>query len=228
MKATLLLTHYNKNECLPNTLYSIMQQETSFPLDVCFLDDHSDIDPRLVVKRFLPNAKYLRMGKNTGTQFSHGYCMDMADKDSDIFIILSVDVIITQSNGIEFLCKNLKRKRVTFAEVRNIEMPLTMYATFDLGIEFALANYWEKGAVYSGVGRKEHWYMFFSAIYKEDLETVNYKNNNCDMIVDTLFRKHGIYPIYLPGVKGIHQAHESLIYPCSIQKECPYQCYRKF
>lgn len=228
MKATLLLTHYNKNEYLPNTLYSIARQKTSFPLDICFLDDFSDIDPRLTVEYFLPDAKYLRMGRNAGTQFSHGFCMEMADKDSDIFIILSVDVIITQSNGIELLCKNLKKKRVTFAEVRNVSVPLSMHYAFTSGVEVALKDHWDSGAVYSGVGRKEHWYMFFSAIHKEDLELVNYRNNNCDVVVDALFRKHGIYPTYLSEVKGIHQAHESLIHPCSIQKECPYQCYRKF
>ncbi len=227
MKATVLLTHFNKQECLSNTLYALSLQETSFPLDICILDDHSNIDPLRIVKEFLPEAKYLRTSKNTGTQFSHGYCMEMADKDSDVFIILSSDVIILHRNGIELLCKNLVKRRVTFAEVRNIEISTIMYTAFDGGVRYALQNHWEAGAVYSGIGRKEHWYMFFSAIYREDLETVNYQNNNCDVVVDALFRKNGIYPIYLPDVQGIHQQHGSLIYPCSILKECPYTCYRK-
>lgn len=227
MKASLLLTHYNKNNCLPNTLYSISRQKTTFPLDICFLDDHSDTDPKSIVDEFLPNAKYHRLRKNSGTQFSHKFCMDMMSKDTDVVIILSVDVIIAQSNAIELLCRKLKPQRVIFAEVRNTIVSDKLYLDFNTNIENVLTYQWT-GAVYSGLQRQQHWYMFFSAAYLKDLKTVKYTENNCDVVIDAQFRKHNIRPIYVPTVFGIHQQHKDTIYPCKIQKECPYLCYRKF
>ena len=230
MKVSLLIAHYNKNECLPNTLYSIARQRTSFPMEVCFVDDCSDIDPKPIVDKFLPDAKYLRLEKNAGSQFVRKYCMDLMSKDSGTTVILSTDVIIPQSFGVELLCNGLRsflnEKRVAFAYVRNTPVPKDLYLDFEVGVEDILKNQWN-GEVYSGIQRKQHWYMFFSAIRLKDLKTLEFDKNNCDVLVDYKMRQNQIYPIYLPGIKGIHQQHESIIYPCKILKECPHLCYRK-
>lgn len=226
MKVSLLIAHYNKNECLPNTLYSIARQKTSFPFEVCFVDDCSDIDPKPIVDKFLPDAKYLRLDKNAGSQFVRKYCMDMMDKDSDTVVILSTDVIITSKLGVKILCSNLQKRRIAFAEVRNIKVSPDLYLKFDKEVEGIIYDNWI-GEIYSGVQRKQHWYMFFSAINLIDLKQVEFDKNNCDVLIDYKFRKNGIYPIYFPDIKGIHQQHESIIYPCKVLKECPHLCYRK-
>jgi glycosyltransferase involved in cell wall biosynthesis len=205
MKASFLLTTYNKNTYLPNVLYSIAQQKTSFPLDICILDDFTAEDPVDIVKQFLPDAKYKRLEKRAGTHHSTPECFKMADADSDIIILMSADVVICQPFVIEELCKGVGSKKVAIAEVKDRAIAPDFYKNFNENVEAAFKD-WDKYKSYSGTNRGGFW-LFLAAIMKEDFLEVKIDKVNCDRINTTMMKRNKYTAYYMDELKGIHQKH---------------------
>lgn len=235
MKASILMSHFNKNECLPNTLHSISKQKASFPFEVCIVDDGSKVDPGPVIKKFLPYAKYQRYD-HIGFEkiLSKGFTT-LIDPQSEIVIIQSCDIVYTQPFIVEELCKNLKPHSIAMAEVKCLPIKLDMYKNFDVEINNYLTN-WNniKGAYYSGSKRPPNkgyidYIFFLAAMFKKDLyKYVRYDVCDCDCVVNYNIKYHKIIPIFLDNLKGIHQLHKRNKYPgCSLLKTCNISCRRK-
>jgi len=250
MKASILMSTYNKNECLSNTLYSISKQKTSFPFEVCIADDGSKIDPEPIIRKFLPDAKYKKY-EHIGFEFilSKGLT-DLVDPTSDIVIIQSCDVLYSQPFIVEEICKSVKPNSISMAEVKCLPIKPDMFENFDNNINYYLNN-WEilKGKYYSGsrrepnnelipkhmrnkkIDRKKYidYYFFLGAMFKKDLyRYVHYDICDCDCVVNYNLKFHKIKPIYMDNLKGIHQLHKRNKYPgCSLLNTCKVVCRRK-
>ena len=264
MKASILLATYNKNDCLPNTLYSIARQKVSFPFEVCIVDDISIVDPEPIVRKFfymegesLPSdeswhegyepfdkywgagyAKYQRLDKHVGGQFSQSLCCNMMDEDSDIVIIQSCDVMYLQDNTIQHLCDAVRPGYFTMAIVKNIAVKPNLYEDYDEEIEPILAN-WDQISItanptqginiYSGKDRPGgDWLFFLGAMTKEDLLKIDFDYRCCDVVVQQKIKERGMQPIFLDDIKAVHQKHPPAdLWPCSIVDRCEYWCKRK-
>ncbi|MHA2427329.1 MAG: glycosyltransferase [Candidatus Hermodarchaeia archaeon] len=224
MKATLLLATFNKNECLPNVLKSIARQETSFPLDICILDDASNKDPRPIVEEFLPDSKYQRAAKPFGTHHSIPECFKMADKDSDVIVTMSSDVVIAEPFGIEKLVLGAGPMKVAMAEVKNIGVNPNMHKNFEGGIQPYLKNWKRYGTFYCCGPKRMGFWLFFAALLREDWITAGFDKVVCDRI-NTLrgagMKSKGFVGNCVHEVKAIHQKHGWTAHPCSFD-ECKY------
>lgn len=226
MKAAVLIAHYDKNAQLRNTLAGIARQVTTFPFEVCIIDDHSKVDPVSIVeeqlwgKSSMMSYKYKRLEKNVGGQFSHGMCMDLVSDDVDVIVVMSCDVVMVGTNIIEELCKRVKGKQVVTAEVHDIPIPEDMYKNFEAHIERSM-KMWDGARTYSNPIRM---YMFLSAVRRDYLEMSGYCELNCDYITHIQFERMGMKHYIYQDLKAIHQHHKNLEYTCSIQKDCEYPC----
>lgn len=231
---------YNKNKILPNTLYSIARQKTSFPLEICIIDDHSNVDPEPIIKKFLPQSKYRRLGKNVGQQ-SKSLCLDMVSKDSEIVIPINADVIISDPFGIKKLCEHVKYKQIALAEVINVFVDSSLYSNANKFNEFidTIDDNWAsylKPKIIKGefpdncsyVSRfvPHRWLFFLGAISRENIEEVGYKENSCDAVLAPKMKAMGFKAHLLIHVHGIHQRHKKVIYPCPLEKTCKFYCSR--
>jgi glycosyltransferase involved in cell wall biosynthesis len=227
------MSTYNKNEYLPNTLFSISRQKTSFPFEVCVADDGSTIDPEPIIKQFLPEAKYKRFNKRIGFETILSKALALADPLSDIVIAQSSDVVYLQPFIIEELCKNLKPHSIVMAEVKNVSVSLEMYKNFDIEVEKIFSNWGSCGRVYSGSKRPPsrgytEYIFFLGSIFKSDLYSLGYDKCDCDCVVDYNLKLNKFSPIFLDNLKGIHQTHQRNRYPgCSFIKTCKISCRRK-
>ena len=234
MKVAVLLATFNKNDCLPNTLWSLSRQKTSFPVEVCIVDDCSDIDPKLIIEQFLPGAKYKRLDKHVGTQFSQSRCLDMVSSDTDVVVIQSADVMCIQDDVLERLCKGLDGYAdgyFSMAQVRNISVPPDYWRAPEDGFERLRAMY---GAVqgtniYSGSRRPSgDWLLFLGAMTKADAYKINFDYRCCDIVVQHRLKEEGVQPIFADYLWAIHQHHPwTHKWPCSIVDSCEYWCSRK-
>lgn len=241
MKVSVIMATRNKNDMLPNTLYSLAKQKTSFPYEVCVIDDHSDIDPESIIRQFIPDVKYKRLEKQVGFMFSQGLCLDLVSNDVNIIVIQSDDIIYTSDDSLEKLVAPVESKVIALAEVVDIPIPENLFNSFDNEVNKILndwqsyikrgpqkiddrvyRNVWTK---YSGKGHPS-WLFFLGAIRKEDLELLDFKTNNCDAVISPKMKKLGFKAKY-PAVKGIHQNHPKSLYPCPIEDTCTYYCGRK-
>jgi hypothetical protein len=229
MKAAVLIAHYNKNDHLRNTLAGIARQVTTFPFEVCIIDDHSEVDPVNIVeeqlwgKSSMMSYKYKRLDKNITAMYSHGKCMDLVSDDVDILVVMSCDVIMIDTNIIEELCKRVEGKQIVTAEVRDVIISPNTYKDFDTHTGAAM-KHWGSSRTYSNPIRM---YLFLSAVKRDVLEATKFSGLNCDMVVHSdlgvLNCKHIIYQ----DLRAIHQHHKDFIYPCPIVEECTFPCMRK-
>ncbi len=230
MKVSLFMSTYNKNSVLPNTLYSISRQKTTFPLEVCVVDDCSDIDPEPIIKGFLPDVKYRRLSEHIGPQFAKNQCLDLMSPDTDVVILQSCDVIQAHPFTVEELCKHVGDKTITLAEVIDIRTNILLFQNFDFEVQHMLDN-WERYITYSTtqVGRKRpnEWLFFLGAIRREDLESIGYGDNSCDAVLhQTMRHREFNRPTLLAYVKGIHQCHPKTWYICPLVETCEFYCSR--
>lgn len=227
-KASVLLAHYNKNPCLPNTLAGYARQQTTFPIEYCFLDDHSEIDPQPVVKKYLPQAKYKRLTETAGTQFSLGKAFEMIDDATDVVVITSCDVFPLQTFALDRLCEAAAEGAPAMPEVSDQVVPGGVYENFDAYCEHALKG-WVGSSQWIFLGSKRPLlYLFLGAVHRKDLEAIDFRHNCCDVVVDYKLREHaGAKPQWMDDLKAIHQHHCSVKYPCAILKDCPFYCYRR-
>jgi len=232
MKAAILLATYNKLECLPNTFYSIKRQETSFPVEVCIVDDRSDFPgPERFVQFFLPDAKYKRLEKHVGTQFSQSKCLELISDDTDIVIIQSCDVMYLQDDLIEKLCEGVTDGKFAMAGVKNVSVPIDYWRDRETGIQQLNQEYESTQGIniYSGTGRPSRdWLLFLGAMTVNDAYKIDFDFRCCDVVVQQRIREEGLQPIFRDDLHAIHQLHPPAHrWPCSIVDSCEYWCSRK-
>ena len=242
MKVSIIIATWNKNKYLPNALYSLSRQKTSFPLEVCILDDHSDVDPEPIIRQFLPDVTYKRLDKNVGFMFSQGKCLELASPDSDVILIQSDDIIHTQENSVELLCNAVVHRGPSLAEVVDISVPVDLFEDFDNGVKPILSNWgryikqevmdidginYNISTRYSGKGTGSSLF-FCGAMSREDLEFLEFTKINCDAIIGPKLKdKRNNFVINYPPVRAIHQRHPKSVYHCPIVSTCTYNCIRK-
>jgi len=234
MKASILLATYNKNECLPNTLYSISQQKTTFPVEVCVVDDCSDVDPEPIIKKFVPDAKYKRLEKHVGLPYFQSICCELMSEDSDIVIIQSSDVMYLGNSVIQNLCDAVKPGFFSMATVKNISVGDKLYQHDILygDTTKTFIKNWDQVQgihIYSGKDRPGgDWLLFLGAMTKDDMIKIDFDYRCCDVIVQQKIKEKGLQPIFLDEVKAVHQKHPPAdLWPCSIVDSCEYWCRRK-
>ena len=226
---------YNKNRYLPNVLTSISKQKTSFPFEVCIVDDFSRVDPEPIIRKHLDpkiELKYKRLTHNVGGRFSRNICLDMADPEADVAIITSCDVIYCQPFLLEELCTNVESGIFTMPEILDLDVPGNMHEKFNLAMDFVLRK-WRKGdynhaTVYAGSRRDDDRHFFFlGAIRIDDLKKIGYRENSCDHILDDNIKKLGMKPKFLDHVKAIHQHHKFERHPCREINTCKHSAFCK-
>jgi glycosyltransferase involved in cell wall biosynthesis len=223
MKATIYMATYNKNECLSNTLYSIARQKVPFPYEVCVIDDHSEVDPEPIIRKFIPDAKYKRFNRQQGFDVVTMHALSLASDDSDILIMQSSDVIHGNDNTIQQLCEGVSNRTCCMAAVHNTNPPLDMHKDFDNHLPTVLKQ-WDKGKPRSGPGGGPL-YFFLGAMRREDYERLGcVKAPHCDNILRNEIVRHRYGVHYPPGLKGFHQDHPTTTVPCMRLMACGLQC----
>lgn len=233
MKAAIFMSIYNKNEPLPNVLYTISRQKTSFPFEVCIVDDGSDVSPEPIVRKFLPDVRFKSLGR-IGFVSAYGKSFDLVSDDVDVIVVQSAEVMYLQDDLIERLCLAVKSKRFTMAHVKNVEVDPFAYKYFDdpNNGRAGLVSRWEETGgidVYSGSDRPGgDWLLFLGAMRREDLELTGFRTRACDIVMQHKMKEHGLTPIFMDDLKAIHQKHPPAHgWPCHLVDQCEYWCIRK-
>ena len=231
LKASIIMSIYNKPEVLPNTLMSIARQKTSFPLEVCIVDDLSDIDPEPIIKKFLPDAKYRRLRKNHGFAFSKNVCLDMVSDDTTIIVPMAADIIMLRDDAVENLCSRVSDKNIVISEICNMRVKKDMYLNFDAFSKPILSDW--NGALAKSLKpnitcRKNmtSWLFFLGAILKKNIIDLGYRRVSCDAVLWQKMAKGGYSGELLTTVKAVHQYHKSILIPCKIDNTCAFYCSR--
>jgi len=223
MKASMFLRIYEKDDLLPNVLYSIARQKVPFDLEICICIDGDSHDPEPLVKEYLPDAKIFRF-KRCGAQAMNAHCLDIISPDSDIIIIQSCDVMHCYDNTIEELCMGVGKKVMCSAEVRDMKVNPYLYKDYENGINELMENGWNTGKVKAGIvpKRRRAFFWFLAAIGRKDFEDLNLSNEAwCDSIVTPKLMDMGFDSYFPSGIKGMHQSHDVNISPCPLMvKEC--------
>ena len=233
MKASIFLATYNKGECLRNTLSSIVRQETSFPFEVCIVDDVSEKDPLPHIEEILQGKvdfTYKRLGKHVGGQFSQSICTEIMSPDSTVAVIQSCDVMYLQEDVLEELCLAIKPGFFSMATVKNIPVDPKMHSCYTEVDADTLGWDQVQGIdIYSGKDRPSRdWLFFLGGMTREDLFKIDFDYRCCDVVVQQRMKEQGMRPIFLDHVKAVHQLHPPAhMWPCSIVDRCEYWCSRK-
>ena len=242
MKVAILLATHNKEKELPNVLYSIARQKTSFPFEVCIVDDCSKVDPEPIIREFLPDAKYKRLDEWLPFDLAPNLCLDMVSDDVDVIVLMSSDVIVLQDDSIERLCERVGDKKVVFGEVVNSPVSEVFCEKFDKRAGKVLKK-WEQyvnGQTkiqmndpycrrrYKHTGRLKPtaWLFFLGAITKEDIIDLGYRENCCDAIMAPKMKESGFDAEILTYVRGLHQNHLKQSHSCDVSDTCNYYCSR--
>ena len=218
MKASIFMSTYNKNDVLPNVLYSIARQKTDIPFEVCIVDDCSDVSPVPIIKEFLPEARILENDKNFGPFIISGWCLDMIADDSDIIIMQSADVIWSQDTILQELCEGVSDKTIALVRVSNASRELAppdMYKDFEGGVK-AVTEGWSTGTQVCRFGEGGRWYFFLGAILRRDFESMKTREPFCDEMLHRMMQSEGLKVNDMSHLRGIHQEHPEY------WKECPY------
>lgn len=224
MKATIYMATFNKNEFLPNTLYSIARQKVSFPFEVCIVDDHSDVDPEPIIKKFLPDAKYKRLDKRCGFDMVTTYPLSMMSDDSDILIMQSSDVIHAKENTIETLCNGVNKKQICMASVYDTTPALDMYKNFKKHLPLI-----KTGKIRTVQENLSRFYFFLGAIRKSDYESLKCpKGPYCDVMLSNELDKSKFTANHPKGLIGFHQNHPQTTIPCTRLLSCNMSCRLKY
>lgn len=219
MKAAIFIATYNKNDALPNVLYSINIQKPSFPFEVCCIDDHSEVDPEPIFNEFLKDCdfKYKRLPERVGFKYSQTKCFDLMSEDVDTIILQSADVIHGSSDMIQRLCDGLSPDVFTMPEVRNLPVSPDMYINFEEEIKYwssdqAISDHpiqLPQGILfYTGPRRPNNqWFFFLGAIQRTNLERTDYRRECFDLSLYNKMLWLGYKPNFLLDLVGIHQRH---------------------
>lgn len=230
VKVSVFLTTYNKNSILPNTLYSISKQKTSFPLEICIVDDCSAVDPKPIIDKYLPSAKYLRLPSNEGFLHAKVHCLDLVSKDTDIIIIHHVDVVLLQEFAYAEIVKHIMESTVVFTEVRDFQLPTCMHKNYGTITKQLLSNWDTKLTntyiICTGAACPAVWLFYLGGIFLSDLEKIDYRVRSCDAAIAPKMRKAGYEAKILKYVRSVHQLHPKVVIPCSDVEVCDFYCSR--
>ena len=218
MNASIFLSTYNKNEVLPNVLYSIARQKTLIPFDVCIVEDCSDVSPIPIIREFFPEARIFENDKNVGPFITTSWCLDLISNDSDIIIMQSADVVWAQDTILQELCEGVSDKTIALVRVANASKELAppdMYRDFENGIR-VVENEWADNKPTARFGKDGRWYFFLGAILRKDFESMETRKPFCDEMLHRMMQEHGFKLNDLSHLSGIHQEHPVF------WKECPY------
>ena len=229
--ASIFIAVHNKMGALANTLYSINRQKTTFPFEVCIVDDASDEWPYTLIVDMLPDVplKFVRLNHNVGCKKSQIECLSIMDKASKVIVLQSADVLYAQDDVLEKLVRNLEPMVATMAEVRNVEVPERLWADYDkLGYYLddqrlhETLDYINKDPKQPERGKysllhtvfseprqpdpDRRWYFFLGAIRKEDLLKTCFRTSCFDVDLSASLHQVGIKVKYVDAV-GIHQKH---------------------
>jgi glycosyltransferase involved in cell wall biosynthesis len=231
VKASIFIATHNKMSALANTLYSINRQKTTFPFEVCVVDDASDEWPYTLIVDMLPDIplKFVRLNQNMGCGKSQIECLSIMAPNSNVIVLQSADVMYAGDDVLEKLVRNLEPMVATMAEVRNVEVPERLWADYDkLGYYLddqrlhETLDYINKDpkqpergkysllhTVFSGPRQPDpdrRWYFFLGAIRKEDLLKTCFRDSCFDVDLSASLHRVGIKVKYVDAV-GIHQKH---------------------
>ena len=134
-RASIFIAAHNKRVPMSNVIHSISIQKTSFPFEVCFVEDASDLNEEClsILDHKLPHDmwKYCRLTKNVGCGKSQIECLSMMSPDSDVIVLQSADVMYAGTDVLEKLVLGVEPMICTMAEVRNVEVPERLWADYD-------------------------------------------------------------------------------------------------
>jgi glycosyltransferase involved in cell wall biosynthesis len=217
MKISIYTATYNKNELLPNTLKSIIRQNIPFDIEYCFFDDHSDVDPEPIIRKFIPNAKYRRSEKQVGFDVVTTFVNKMVSTDTDIIIMQSADVMHGNKNTIERLCNCVSEKTICMATVANTNPTHDMYLSYNKQLPI-IETQWNEGIKRSN-SRKP--YFFLGAIKYNDYKSLKCVDEpHCDIILRNEIRRNNFEILFPEDIKGFHQEHSTSTVPCTRLKTC--------
>jgi len=235
MKVSIITSTYNKNDLLPNVFKSIIVQNPPFDIEVCIVDDCSDISPEPIIKKFFSDLnkknityKFLRLEKKSPDfQKAKGLSLQMSSDESEIVILQSCDVI-HGPNAITELVKYVGKKEISFAPVSSLLVDKQLYKNFSVGMKTILKRFNKvKGKhKYTGASIPGAWLMFLGAARKEDLIKLGYVERNCDAIISPLMKQKGFKANLLTNLKGIHQHHFKYKHKCLYVNNCKFYCSR--
>lgn len=238
MKAAILLALHNKNESLPNVLTSIEMQRSRFPFEVCIIDDCSVISPKPIIDTLCPEAKFHRLKKNLGFRNAKNECLKLVSDDVNTLVLMNADVMFLQEQDLQNLCERVSRKKVCFAEVANVKVDPDAYKNFEHARRGILEMWTDllngpQGSARNNtnvfqVGRmnRRAWLFFLGAISRDDLESIEYRENSCDAVLAPKMKKAGFSAEILAYVKACHQKHAKTRFDCSIESSCNFYCRR--
>jgi len=220
MKASIFIATFNKNDVLPNTLYSIARQKVPFPYEVCIIDDHSDVDPEPIIRKFLPDAKYKRLDKRHGPDMLNSFSLDLMSDDSDVLIKQNTDVIHGNIHTIETLCNGVGKKRLCMASVFNTNLSLDMYKNFKKHLPLI-----KKGKRRTSQKTLARFYFFLGAIRRSDYESLKCsKGPYCDVMLSRELDKSKFTANHPKKIVGFHQNHPITTVPCTRLLSCNIVC----
>ncbi len=238
-KIAVFMPTRNRREVLPNALYSLSLQETTFPWELCVSDDGSDIDPEPLLKEFFPTVRYKRYTESKGFTKCFDGCFDVISNDVDVIVMQSSDIIHTSPNSLENLVANVAPSKVAIANVVDIEISTDFYKRFDQNMQEIL-DHWDsyKTTIDLKLGNRIYScstqytspgspLFFLGAIMRKDLEKIGFKGCNCDARTTQNMIRFGIIPTFFSELKTIHQRHTKATPICPIEKDCSVYCIRK-
>ncbi len=235
IRASVLVTSYNKNDVLPNVFHSISRQRTDFEFEVCFLDDCSLVDPRSIYDEHLrvEHKKGVRLHQHIGNRgnqhcfprhpeftSSYGMTFQMADEQSEVIVVQSADVVWTQDDILQKFVDGMEENHIQICCVKNLQVDLDLWQDFETRVR-PLIERSPKDCSYQGTcrgplspeGRTQEWYDFLMPFYRKDMVgRLQYVYDNRDTTLNAHLQKH-YTPDFRDDIVGIHQAHSPL--PCT-------------
>ena len=229
MKVAILIATYNKEKQLANTLCSIARQKTSFPFEVCIVDDCSKIDPEPIIREFLPDAKYKRLKKRLGSNGGPSACLDLVSPDVDVVVLMTSDIILVGDDSLECLCERVGDQKVVFGVVLNVDIKSNFHKKMESNITYVESN-WDSlmkdNFTKSSPTKPRMWRFFLGAITKDNLSEIGYRENPCDNLMMHAMKERDYDADILAYVKSIHQDHARKTYHCPMAETCKKWCRR--
>lgn len=216
MLVSIMMSNYNKNTALKNTLHSIASQKISFPIEIVIGDDGSDVDPYPIIEEELLGIqfKYQKFPR-LGFIDIHQKLIQMVT--GDIVCLSSCDTMFLDDNSLQKIIDSVKPGYFVLPTVINLEYSSTK------NIMDRFEKIRDKKSVCKGQmlyyqgSRRSRYFFFFGSLLKSDLDSIQY--SPCDVIFDQRLRENNLKPIYSDEIL-LHQAHKHYIYECPLIKEC--------
>jgi glycosyltransferase involved in cell wall biosynthesis len=220
IKASVIVSSYNCNEALPNTLYAISRQKTNFEFEVCFLDDCSYEDPKPIYDYFLrvKHKKGIRLKQHIGNiidsrrfpkewNFKSSFSMAFEMATADIVIWNHGDVIMATDNIIQEFVDKMESKTIQIPDVRTIPVPENLYINFEEGVNNILKNF-KDYPLYQG--DRLSFAPTLMGFYKKDLYDLEYDKNPSEGHITAMIDRKKYNKNFRNDIVGIHQAHERI------------------